>query len=181
MIHMASKIEETFLTAYEANTDALFRHILFRIGGDREMAKDLLQDTFCRAWDKVRDGREIENLRAYFYRIAHNLIIDEYGKHKTVSLDAMRENVSGETGDEGELDLPDTSLVDPSSAASVNELQRAINKLPEDSRTVLVMRYIDDLGPNEIADMLEESANVVSVRINRATKELRKILRIETE
>jgi len=53
--------------------------------------------------------------------------------------------------------------------------------LPEDSRTVLVMRYIDDLGPNEIADMLEESANVVSVRINRATKELRKILRIETE
>jgi len=174
---MASKTEETFLAAYKANTDALFRHILFRIGGDRERAKDLLQDVFCRTWDKVRDGREIENLRAYFYRIAHNLIVDEYGKHKTVSLDALRE---GETEEEN-FDLPDTCAIDPSEAASVAELKRAIDRLPDDSRTVLVMRYIDDLGPSEIAEILSESANVVSVRINRATKELRKILQIENE
>ncbi|MEK7535664.1 MAG: RNA polymerase sigma factor [Patescibacteria group bacterium] len=171
---MGNRIEQTFLETYQANTDALFRHILFRIGGDRDKAKDLLQETFCRAWKVLAGGKEIENLRAYFYRIAHNLIIDEYGKHKNVSLEQMMEEVEFDPADTG-------SQSNPGLGAEITELQNAINKLEQESRTVLVMRYIDDLGPNEIANILGERANVISVRINRATKALKKVLHIENE
>ena len=88
---MKSRTEQVFLAAYEANKNALFRHILMRISGDRDRATDLLSDVFARTWNALCKGKEIENLRAYFYRVAHNLLVDEYGKPKVISLDALSE------------------------------------------------------------------------------------------
>src|SRR3989344_1545875 len=177
---MTNEIEQKFVQSYEANRDALFRHILFRIGGDRERATDILSDTFARAWDALckREGKrddekkDIENLRAYFYRIAHNLLVDEYGKPKVASLDALSEE-----SEHGELEVSEVSLhSDVVRLGELSELTRALAKLPNDFREVLVLRYIDDMGPSQIAEILGESANTVSVRINRATAALREIL-----
>ena len=180
---MENSIEQKFTDCYKANTDALFRHILFRLGGDRERAKELLQETFCRAWGalakKQASGKEVDNLRAYFYRIAHNLLVDEYGKPKTSSLEALAEARSDD-GEAGEIEIRDMGVhADTLMSVESAELARAMAKLPDDYRQVLAMRYIDDLGPSAIAEVTGESANVISVRINRATEALRKILNIE--
>ncbi len=178
---MSINTEQQFLESYTANTDALFRHILFRIGGDREKAKDILQDTFTRAWGALAGGKEIENLRAYFYRIAHNLIVDEYGRPKHASLEAMSESDENSEGGEGsgEIAIADASShADTMASVESAELVRALAKLPADYRDVLTMRYIDDLGPGAIAEITGESANVISVRINRATAALREVLHI---
>lgn len=182
---MAQTPTEIFTESYKANADAIFRHILFRLGGDRERARELLQETFCRAWGAIAkregSGREIENLRAYFYRIAHNLIVDEYGKTKTISLDALAESNVGGEGGSGEYDLADESAqANTMARVESAELCRAMSKLPADYRQVITMRYIDDLGPNQIAQIIGESANVISVRLNRATAALRKILNIQS-
>ncbi|HEY4493369.1 MAG TPA: RNA polymerase sigma factor [Candidatus Paceibacterota bacterium] len=169
---MKSRTEQVFLAAYEANKNALFRHILMRISGDRDRATDLLSDVFARTWNALCKGKEIENLRAYFYRVAHNLLVDEYGKPKVISLDALSEE-----SEHGELEVSEVSLhSDVVRLGELSELTRALAKLPNDFREVLVLRYIDDMGPSQIAEILGESANTVSVRINRATAALREIL-----
>lgn len=90
--------------------------------------------------------------------------------------------VRGKLGGQDVDDVSEFNIADASTHnnvmknSEVSELHRALAKLEESDREVLVMRYIDDIGPNEIAEILGESANVISVRINRATKALREIL-----
>ena len=76
---MESREEKLFLEAFDTHADSLFRHACFRLS-DRERARDLVQDTFLKAWDYLRGGGEIQNIKSFLYRILHNLIIDEYRK-----------------------------------------------------------------------------------------------------
>ena len=81
-------IESAYLAAFEENADALFRHASYRVS-DRERARDLTQDTFLKTWDYLSGGGEIRNFKSFLYRTMHNLIIDEYRKKKSSSLDAL--------------------------------------------------------------------------------------------
>jgi RNA polymerase sigma factor (sigma-70 family) len=66
----------------------------------------------------------------------------------------------------------------PAVLAEHAEIIDALQHLEENDRTVMVMRYVDGLDPKDIAAILDESANVISVRLNRATKRLQTILHI---
>ena len=158
--------ERNILSAYDAYADALFRHCYFRLY-DRELAKDAVQDTFMRAWEYLTNGNSIENMRAFLYRVANNVVIDKVRKHSSLSLDALHEK-GFDPRDEGQ-----TTRVD--AVVSGREALRVLNKLEDSYRTVLVMRYVDDLMPREIAAILGETENVVSVRIHRAMKKTKKL------
>ena len=73
------RIEENFLKTYDKYASSIFRHIFFRVS-DKNLAEDLTQETFFKAWRHVvgNKKREIENFKAFFYKIANNLIIDYY-------------------------------------------------------------------------------------------------------
>ena len=166
---MASKdIEQQFIEAYDNLADDIFRHCYFKIS-DRERAKDLMQETFTRVWDYLCGGGEIEYLKAFLYKTANNLIIDEYRKKKTQSLDALSEKG---------FDLPDSEHLRTELVAEGTILRKALEKLEESYRQVVVMRHIDGLSPKEIAEILEETENAVSVRINRGISKLRGILKV---
>ncbi|OGN12340.1 MAG: hypothetical protein A3B91_02215 [Candidatus Yanofskybacteria bacterium RIFCSPHIGHO2_02_FULL_41_29] len=157
---------EQFTKAYDDLSDAIFRHCWFRIG-DRERAKDLMQDTFIKSWQYIKEGTEVNNLKAFLYRVANNLIIDEYRKKKEVSLD----NLMAE-GFEPGLDerSKNEAGIDAKLAMSV------INKLDDKYRKPILMRYIDELSPREIASILGESENNISVKIHRGLKQLKELL-----
>ena len=172
----AREIEKEFVEAFEKHSDELFRHASLRLPS-RERAVDLVQDCYLRAWEYVARGEEIEKYRPFLYRILHNLIIDEYRKHKTVSLDAMLEDEEGAAAVEGALLRDELDIAEE--AATRFDAKKALEMLahlPEQYRVVVVMRYIDGLSPKEIAAFLEESENAVSVRINRALRKLRELL-----
>ena len=157
---------ENFIKSYEDYADALFRFAYFRIR-NRELARDLVQDCFVRVWDYIATGKEIENFRAFLYRTLRNIIVDETRKKKTVSLDAMR--------DEG-FDLTDNfKKTELEFRLDSKNIADRLIALSEDDREIIVMRYINELGPKEIAEILDESENVISVRINRALKKAREI------
>lgn len=161
-----SAIEEAFLKSYDAYIDAIFRHCYFRVY-DRERAKDLAQEVFTRVWEYIVRGNEIKNTRPFLYRVANNLIIDESRKKKETSLDALR--------DKG-FDAAFTGAPDPHRDFDVKTVLASIHKLEETYREIMVMRYVDDLSPKEIAGILELSENVVSVRIHRGIKQLIKLI-----
>lgn len=162
--------EERFLQAYDEYGDALFRHAFLRIS-DRERAVDVVHDTFTKVWSYVREGHEVDSFRPFLYKVLNNLIIDVYRKNKEASLDALFEQ---EGVDEGSFDELSENTVE-SLAATIDGKKAfdLLEKLPPEYREVLILRFVDDLGPKEISALVEESENVVSVRIHRGLKMLR--------
>lgn len=165
-----------FSGIFESHSDELFRHAFLRLS-DRERALELTQETFLKAWSYVSRGEEVRQPRSFLYRILNNLIIDEYRKHKSQSLDAMLENEETSTSVEAELlrddiDIEEEAMTRFESARAL----KALEQLGEAHRSVLVLRYIDGLSPSEIAESLGESENTISVRIHRGIKKLRALL-----
>lgn len=159
------QIQDEFLKAYDEYSNAIFRHCYFRIG-ERELAKDLMQETFMRTWQYLTQKKYPENIRAFIYRVANNLIIDEVRKKRAFSLEEKIEHGFAPSA-------PDENIKDNIDGKSLFIL---LEKLDREYREVVVMRYIDDLSPREIAELLGVSANVISVRINRALQKLRTFL-----
>ncbi len=156
-----SEQAEAFLKAYDELGDAIFRHCYFRVY-DRERAKELAQECFLRTWDQIARGREINNLKAFLYRVATNLTIDESRRRKEESL-------------ESRLEAGFEPAVAPRSAeqAEAARLLAAADRLDPKYREVLIMRYVEGLGPAEIAGIIGETENNVSVRLHRAIERLR--------
>ncbi|HTM67972.1 MAG TPA: RNA polymerase sigma factor [Candidatus Binatia bacterium] len=157
---------DEFLQAYDQYADAIFRHCYYRVY-DREKAKELSQECFMKTWEYLSQGKKVDNLRAFLYRVANNLIIDSSRKKKESSLDAMMEE-----GFEPRETGPEKTTV----AAEAGQMIALLDKLDEKYRDVVRMRYLDDLSPKEIALALGESENVVSVRIHRGIKQLREYM-----
>ncbi|MES2749195.1 MAG: sigma-70 family RNA polymerase sigma factor [Patescibacteria group bacterium] len=162
--------ESRFLEAFTDYSDALFRHASMRIN-DREKSIDLVHDTFTKVWTYVRNGHEVENYRPFLYKVLNNLIIDEYRKQKEASLDALFEKDGVDEGSFPELSESTVEAL----AATIDGKQAfdLIALLPDTYREVLIMRFVDGLGPREISELVEESENVISVRIHRGLKILR--------
>ncbi len=175
MYHMemaALDQEQQFLDAYEKHSDAIFKHCFFRLS-DRERALDLTQETFTRAWDYIAKGKTVEAFKPFLYRVASNLIVEEYRKKKSVSLDGIFQD---NEVDEGSFEsLRDEGAYDALADAFDGErAKKALEELPEQHRQVLTLRFMDGLSLPEIAACLEIRENTVSVRLYRALNELKK-------
>ena len=173
---MESDRTKEFTTLFEKHADELFRHCVLRIS-DRERALDITQETFLRALKYADNGTTIKNYRSFLYRILNNLIIDEYRKWKTQSLDDLLENEEYTDVAENELLRdPIDALEDAMLRFDGERAMHALEELPEHYRSVIVLRYIDGLSPSEISNITGENENAVSVRIHRGLKKLRAIL-----
>jgi RNA polymerase sigma-70 factor (ECF subfamily) len=167
-------LSQEFGDAYERYSDELFRHCSLRLS-DRERAVELMQETFVRAWQYMQRGEEVREIRPFLYRTLRNLIIDEYRKHKSTSLEAMADP-EGE-GVEHLLPPDETNTLEAAIGRfdGVRALER-LKELPDNYREVLIMRYVDGLSPGEIAEEIDETENAVSVRIHRGLKKLKVLL-----
>jgi RNA polymerase sigma-70 factor (ECF subfamily) len=170
--------EERFLAAYDEYNDALFRHACMRIS-DREKAIDLVHDTYTKVWSYVRKGYEVEQFRPFLYKVLNNLIIDTYRKKKEASLDSLME-IDGV--DEGSFDELSESTVE-ALAATIDGRKafELMDELPDVYKEVLILRFVDGLGPKEMSALTEEKENVISVRIHRGLKLLRKKIEAQDE
>jgi RNA polymerase sigma-70 factor (ECF subfamily) len=168
-------LRQRFSDAYERHSDELFRHCRLRLS-DRERALELTQECFLKTWEYIERGEQIENFRPFLYRTLRNLIIDEYRRKKSYSLESMLEN-SDETSVETLMPADESNTLE--AAVGRFEGKRALNaleELPDPYREVIALRYVEALTPKEIADIVGENENAVSVRIHRGLKKLRTLL-----
>ena len=165
--------EERFLKAFDEYSDALFRHAFLRLS-DRERAIDVVHVTFTKVWTYVRRGHHIDQFRPFLYKVLNNLIIDEYRKRKETSLDAL---LAVDGVDEGSFDeLSESSVESLAATLDGKKAFELVQELPDTYREVVLLRFVDQLGPKEIATLIEESENVVSVRLHRGLKLLRQCM-----
>lgn len=161
--------EETkayFLQIYDTYADDIYRFCYLKVS-NRELAQDLSQEVFTRFWQALREGTVMRSERALLYTMARNLVIDWYRKKKESSLDVLTEQGTEFKGDGAE---------DVTREAEMAEALRIVSTLDEPSREVLTLRFVEGLSPKEIALLTGESANAVSVRLNRAMKKMRTLM-----
>ncbi len=158
--------EEAYLKAYDLYNDAIFRYCLFETS-NREIALDLAQDTFMKVWEYLQAGNTIENMRAFLYRVAGNLVIDYRRKKKATSLDALLDEGFDVGHDEK------SKTIDVIDGRKVMEL---MNEIPEKYRDVIIMRYVEDLSIKEIAEVTGETENNISVRLHRGLDRVRTLV-----
>jgi len=156
-------IETRYLELYEQEMPKVYRFVASRVNS-KALAEDITSESFMRTWDYLREGGKIENMRAFVYRVANNLIIDHYrSKRRTeVALDETHESISA--GGEHEMRRN----------ADVALLQMHLNNLPDDYATILTYRFVEDMGVQEIAKLTGKSSANIYVIIHRAVKLLRK-------
>ena len=171
----SKRTEKEFLKAYEEYSDALFRHCYFRVY-NRDRAKEIVQETYMKAWDYAREGNEIDNMRAFLYQVATNIIIDEARKKKKraeLSLEVLQEEYGFDPGEDRRNEMVDR--------LEGKMLMVFLKDLDEKYREAVYMRYIDNLHPREIAEITGESENVISVRIHRGLRKLRRLIEKGTD
>lgn len=159
--------------------DGIYNYI-WRMISDRDDVEDLTQEVFVRAYCSIKKFRSESNLRTWLYRIASNICIDKYrrsGPEKALRVPFEREN-----DDEswGPIELPDSSS-EPSKLFQEKELQseidRALLRLPEKLRSVVVLYDIENLSYDEIAETLGCPLGTVKSRLFKARMQLRSILK----
>lgn len=167
-MNVPSQRKKAYLQAYEAHADGLFRFCLVKLS-HREQALDVVQEVFARTWQYLSEGKEIDNMKSFLYTSAYRSVVDFYRKKKSTSLDLMR--------DEG-FDLADDKGDVPLLSVDSEKILKAVHELDDNYREIILLRYINELGPKEIGEVLGLSENVVSVRIHRGLQKLREILHI---
>lgn len=161
---MTSK--EQFIQAYNDYADALFRYCYFRVF-DREQAKELVQEIYIRAWGYVVKGSDIPHMKALLYKIANNIVIDYVKKKKSLSLEALEESGYTPSIDQ-EQDLKNE--------ITVQGILKVMDQLPKKYKDVIVFKYVDGFSVKEIAKMVAQKENVVSIWLHRGLKQLRQLL-----
>lgn len=152
--------------------------ICYRMIGNAHEAEDLAQEAFVRAYTNIHSFDEKRKFSTWIYRIATNLSIDRIRKKKPdYYLDAELQGADG-------LNMySQLSNDDPLPHEEVETLelqaylQKQIESLPEKYRSVITLRYVDDLSLQEISEVLDMPIGTVKTRIHRGREALRKKLR----
>ena len=156
--------ENEFIRAYDEHADGIFRFCAFQVR-DRERAKELMQDAFTRTWVYIEAGNEIDNLKAFLYKTARNLSINESVRSKALSIEELQEQAG--------YDPEDEDARTPEDAAEAALLLSHLSALSSDAQELLTLRYMNGLPVKEIADIVGATPNAISVRIHRAIEELK--------
>ncbi len=157
--------KKQFLDLYEKHADELFRYCFFKTGV-REQSLEIVQEVFMKAWVSMGNGMIMDNPKAFLYASVRNAVTDWYRKKKPVSLDELSE--------EG-FDAPYETSGRNTDKLEAERILEKTAKLEDKYREVIILRFVNDLTVTEIAAMLGESENNVSVRLHRALEKLRKI------
>ncbi len=157
---------------------------VWRICGQAEDARDLTQDAFIKAYQSIGSFRGQATFYTWLFRIAVNLTLSSMRSARrrgTVSLDAPLQAESGNhQASSLAARMQDRSLKDPSTRACQTEshaqVVRALNKLDEEFRAVVVLRDMEGFDYRQIADILGIAPGTVKSRLHRARSALRDML-----
>ena len=152
------------MEAHRQHADGIFRFALSKTS-DRQVAFDLMQETFTRAWDYLRSGGTIQSWKPFLFKTAYNLIVDTYRKPKHDSLEELAED-GFEPSDADAADL----IIDQADASLVRQ---KFDSLSENDRVILTLRFVEGLTAADISSILGTTENATAVRIHRATHRLK--------
>ncbi|HVQ58544.1 MAG TPA: sigma-70 family RNA polymerase sigma factor [Solirubrobacterales bacterium] len=166
----ARKAEAEFARSYEAHFGAVLSYARRRT--DRpEDAADLVAETFLVAWRRRADlPAAEEERRVWLYAVARRVLANQLrGERRRVRLaERLREDLA-------------TAVPSENQTQSESVAMKALSRIDERDREVLLLAGWEELGPNEIADVLEISPAAVRSRLHRARKRFKAELEVQMD
>lgn len=157
--------KEAFGRIYKLFLPKIYRFVYLKVG-DRFLAEDLTQTAFLKAWVSLPSfSLSKGTFQAYLFRIAHNLVVDQFRKKKEVSLELLAEPPAGE------------SLEQETTREDENQLVKKILKdLKPEEAELLALYFFEELKPAEIGNVIGKNEGAIRVKIHRLLKTLREKL-----
>lgn len=160
----------------------LYQHkvyrICFRLIGNRHEAEDLAQEVFLRAYQKINNHDSNKKFSSWLFRIATNLTMDRLkNKIPDYYLDAEMAGAEGMmlyTRSPANNKLPDNQVI---GLELQDTVQKAIFRLAPEYRSVIVLKYMENLSLREISEIMQIPIGTVVTRIHRGRETLRKHLK----
>ncbi len=161
---------ETLITSYER----LIYSITYNYFNNPQDAKDISQEIFIKVFLNIKSCRDAASFKGWLCKIAANACVDELRKRKNRPYVSLDDDVEA-FGDSipSPADGPEAAAIRGETASDV---RAAINKLPDDYRTIIILRDIHDLSYTEIAEATSSGLGTVKSRLSRARDALRSIL-----
>ncbi len=146
--------------------------LLYQLAPDCSDRSDLAQEVFIRLWRSIGTLRDPACFKSWLNQIVTNIFYDNLRKRPRLSVVSLDEPIGADQGDDGcSRDVEDVSAL-PDEVLQRSELSTAIhsaiNKLPEQFRTAIVLRELHGLSYEEIAAMTNSEKGTVKSRISRA-------------
>lgn len=158
------KIKEKKLKDYIVNNQESFYKIAYSYVKNQDDALDIVHDSICKALSKLDLLKDEEVIKPWFYKILVNS-----------SIDYIRKNNKYVTLSEEKL----ANEYNSNDIYTDIDLERALEKLPEEYRIIIVLRYFEDMKIDDIANVLSQNTNTIKTKLYTGLRRLK--IKIETE
>lgn len=160
-----------FEALYRANVGRI-HGLCLRLTADRDLAAQLTQDTFVRAWEKLDGFRGESRFETWLHRLAVNVVLDWRRERDR----RRRREVATDDADTLEAAAADRAVPAPRVGERL-DLERAVARLPEGARTVFVLHEVEGFPVKDIAEIEGIAEGTVKAQLHRARQILREVLR----
>lgn len=158
------KIKEKKVKDYIVNNQEGFYKVAYSYVKNQDDALDIVHDSICKALSKLDSLKDEEAIKPWFYKILINSSIDyirKNSKYVTLGEELLFEEYNS---NDTYTDI---------------DLQRALEKLPEEYRVIIVLRYFEDMKIDEIANVLSQNTNTIKTKLYTGLRRLK--IKIKTE
>ncbi len=172
-LERASSLDRNTLAAiYDEFQPQIYKYIYRRVG-NVEVSRDLSAEVFHRFLQALHKGSgPSSNLRAWLYRVAHNIVVDYYRHHENQQLSLIDENLVGDSPDPGQ---------GAEMSIQLEGVRKALGQLTPDQQQVLALKFLEGLSNNEVAGITGKSIGAVKSLQHRALAALQRLLVLAEE
>ncbi len=159
---------------YDRYEERIFAYIYRRIG-DPTLAEDLTAQVFLKMLEAIRKEKAWNSsFSGWLYRIAHNLVIDQYRKRGRATYMSIDDAPDLVTKEEGPAQTAERQF-------DADNLRKAIDRLTEEQASVVSLRFLEGYSITEVATLLEKTEGAIKALQYRAVSNLRRLLEHDNE
>lgn len=151
------KKEKVFKMYVVENKD-LFYRIAYTYVKNQDDALDIVQESICKGLDKIKSLKDVDSIKPWFYKLLINTSIDYIRKNKKYIQGIEEIAINSFAEHEIDVDI---------------DIQMALDSLPKDSKSLIILRYFEDMKISDIANVLGENENTIKTRLYKTLKLLK--------
>lgn len=160
LIKKAKTSPEAFELLYKKYAGNIYNYFWYRVGHQSEVAEDLMQETFLRAFAHLpKFKKRGYSYLTFLYRIAHNLLVNYYRTPRAISLESV-----------GPVPVEITQQIEKKLEAE--NLWRAVQQLSPNEKSAILLRYKEGWSIRKIARSMGKTENAVKLLLSRSRKKL---------
>ncbi len=163
---------EALREIFEQHHHKVYR-VAYGVLRQREEALDIVQEVFIKLFRSIKNFRGKSRFSTYLYRMAVNTAIDHVRKAGKSHVSSLDQEEGFQPAEEPER-RPDRIFLYKEMEGKVNE---ALNELPPDQRTAIVLREVEGLSYQEIAETMKSSIGTVMSRLHYGRRKMQELLR----